>query len=241
MYLSEFDYNLPEELIAQSPLNDRSSSKLMVVDKVTGEVKHEIFRNIINYLKKGDVLVINDSKVIPARLIGSKEETNAVVEVLLLKDLGSDIWECLVKPQKRVKVGTVIKFGDKLNVECIKVLGDGISHFKFIYEGILMNILDELGSMPLPPYITSKLEDKSRYQTVYARNLGSSAAPTAGLHFTEELLDEIRNSGVEILRVTLHVGLGTFRPVKVDNVLEHSMHSEFYNMEDSVALNSGQF
>lgn len=230
MNLSEFDYNLPENLIAQTPLKNRSDSKLMVVDKNKGNIKHETFSNIINYLNKGDVLVINDTKVIPARLIGRKEKTDAIVEVLLLKDLGEDTWECLVKPQKRVKVGTIINFENKLKVECVEVLGDGISHFKLRYEGILINILDELGSMPLPPYITKKLDDKSRYQTVYAENLGSAAAPTAGLHFTNELLNKVEEKGIEIARITLHVGLGTFRPVKTDNILEHKMHSEYYEV-----------
>ena len=236
MNLSDFDYNLPEDLIAQTPLKNRSSSKLMVVNKNNGDIKHEVFSNIINYLNKGDVLVINDSKVIPARLIGSKDVTNAVIELLLLKDLGNDVWECLVKPQKRVKVGTIIRFSEKLEAKCIEVLGDGISHFRLLYDGILVNILDELGSMPLPPYITKKLEDKDRYQTVYAKNLGSAAAPTAGLHFTKELLKEIEEKGIEIVRITLHVGLGTFRPVKVDNILEHKMHSEFFRIDKQSAL-----
>ena len=234
MHLSEYDYELPKELIAQTPLKNRSSSKLLIVDKNTGELKHEIFENITDYLEKGDTLVINDTKVIPARLIGTKD-TNAVIEVLLLKELDSDIWECLVKPQKRVKEGTIITFNDKLKAKCIKVVGDGISHFKLIYNGILMEILEELGSMPLPPYITEKLEDKNRYQTIYAKNIGSAAAPTAGLHFTETLLKKIEEKGIDIVKITLHVGLGTFKPVKTDNILEHKMHSEYYEVSEEAA------
>ena len=235
MKTDDFDYYLPEELIAQTPIKERDHSRLLVLDKKTGEIVHERFDHIINYLNKGDVLVINNTKVIPARIIGTKEETGAVIEVLMLKDLGSDEWECLCKPAKRVKEGTIIKFSDDLKVECTKVLDDGIRHFKFIYEGILLEILDRLGEMPLPPYIHEKLEDKNRYQTVYAKEEGSAAAPTAGLHFTKELLNEIKEKGVEIANVTLHVGLGTFRPVKVENVLEHHMHSEFYDVEEEEA------
>lgn len=236
MKTEDFDYYLPEELIAQTPIEKRDESKLLILDKETGEIKHEIFHNIIDYLNKEDVLVLNDTKVIPARLIGVKKDTNAVIEVLLLNDKGNNIWECLVKPAKRIKIGTIISFGDdKLNFECIKKEDEGICEFKLIYNGILMEILDELGTMPLPPYIHEKLDNKDRYQTVYAKNLGSAAAPTAGLHFTTDLLDKIQERGIKIVFVTLHVGLGTFRPVKVDNVLEHKMHSEKYSMTKEVA------
>ena len=236
MKTDDFNYELPEELIAQTPILKRDESKLMILDKSTGNIKHEVFHNIINYLDENDVLVLNDTKVIPARLIGIKKETNAIIEVLLLNDKGNNIWECLVKPAKRVHVGTIISFGDdKLLFECVKEEDEGIREFKLIYDGILMEILDELGSMPLPPYIHEKLEDKDRYQTVYAKNIGSAAAPTAGLHFTTSLLDELQNKGVKVLFVTLHVGLGTFRPVKVDNVLKHKMHSEKYSMSKEVA------
>ena len=235
MKLTDFDYELPEELIAQTPIQNRDQSKLMILDKSTGELKHQHFYDILNELNSGDVLVLNDTKVIPARLIGEKEETGAVIELLLLKDLGSNIWECLSRPAKRLKVGTIISFSDKLKAEVTQKKDEGIVCVKLIYEGILMEILDELGSMPLPPYIHEKLQDKDRYQTVYAKNIGSAAAPTAGLHFTNELLEKLKNKGVEILFVTLHVGLGTFRPVEVENVLEHHMHSEFYQMPKEVA------
>ena len=235
MNLSDFDYNLPEELIAQTPILKRDTSKLLLLDKTTGDIKHEFFNNIINELQKGDVLVLNDTKVIPARLIGSKEETNAVIELLLLKDLGENVWECLSRPAKRLKVGTIVTFGDKLKAEVLKKLDEGLVYVKLIYDGILMEILDELGEMPLPPYIHEKLDNKDRYQTVYAKNIGSAAAPTAGLHFTKELLEAIKNKGVEVLFVTLHVGLGTFRPVECENVLEHHMHSEYYQMNKDVA------
>ena len=235
MKLTDFDYELPEELIAQTPIQNRDQSKLMILDKSTGELEHQHFYDILNELNSGDVLVLNDTKVIPARLIGEKEETGAVIELLLLKDLGSNIWECLSRPAKRLKVGTIISFSDKLKEEVTQKKDEGIVCIKLIYEGILMEILDELGSMPLPPYIHEKLQDKDRYQTVYAKNIGSAAAPTAGLHFTNELLEKLKNKGVEILFVTLHVGLGTFRPVEVENVLEHHMHSEFYQMTKEVA------
>lgn len=236
MDINDFDYDLPKELIAQTPLEERSSSRLLVLNKNNGNIKHEHFYNIINYLKKGDVLVLNDTKVIPARLIGAKEETNAVIEILLLKELGSDNWECLARPCKRLKLGTIITFGDGLlKAEVTEKLDDGIVHVKLIYDGILMEILDKLGTMPLPPYIHEKLKDQSRYQTVYAKNIGSAAAPTAGLHFTNELLKEIENKGIIITYVTLHVGLGTFRPVEVENILEHKMHSEFYIMSKETA------
>ena len=236
MNVSDFDYNLPEELIAQTPLKNRSDSKLLVLDKNTGKIKHNTFKDIINYLHKGDTLVLNDTKVLPARLIGQKTDTLAVIEVLLLKNIEKDIWECLVKPARRVKVNTEITFGEgKLKLKCIKVLDEGIRHFELIYDGILMEILEELGTMPLPPYIHEQLEDQSRYQTVYAKEVGSAAAPTAGLHFTKKLLKEIEDKGVNICYITLHVGLGTFRPVKVENIKDHKMHSEFYSMDEKVA------
>ena len=236
MKTDDFDFYLPENLIAQTPLKERDSSKLMILNKNTGEIKHEIFHNIINYLNEGDVLVLNDTKVIPARLIGIKEETNATIEVLLLRNINDDNWECLVKPAKRVHIGTVISFGDgKLKAKCTDVLEDGIRHFTLIYDGILYNVLDELGSMPLPPYIHEKLKDKDRYQTVYAKNIGSAAAPTAGLHFTKELLNDIKNKGITICYITLHVGLGTFRPVNVTDVKTHKMHSEYYVVSKEVA------
>lgn len=236
MTTKEFDYNLPEELIAQTPIKNRSESKLMILDKKTGKTKDEVFKNVINYLNKGDVLVLNDTKVIPARLIGEKEDTKAVIELLLLKDLGDNTWECLAKPQKRLHENTIITFGDgKLKAKVVKKLNDGITHVQLVYNGILMEILEELGTMPLPPYIHEKLEDQSRYQTVYAKNIGSAAAPTAGLHFTKELLQEIENKGVIIKYVTLHVGLGTFRPVEVEDVEKHHMHTEFYIMNKDTA------
>ena len=235
MKLSDFDYELPEELIAQTPIKTRDQSRLMVLDKKTGEVAHKHFYDIKRELHKGDVLVLNDTKVIPARLIGTKEDTGAVIELLLLKDLGNNIWECLSRPAKRLKVGTIVTFQDKLKAEVVEKKDEGIVHVKLLYEGILMEILDELGMMPLPPYIHEKLEAKNRYQTVYAKNIGSAAAPTAGLHFTEELLEELKSMGVEILFVTLHVGLGTFRPVEEENILEHHMHTEFYQMNKEVA------
>lgn len=236
MKTDEFDYYLPEELIAQVPLEDRASSRLMVVHKKSGLIEHKSFNDIIDYLNKGDALVINDSKVIPARLIGEKEDTKAVIELLLLKNIKEDIWECLSKPQKRLHVGTIISFGNGLlKAEVVELLNDGITHVKLIYNGILMEILSSLGSMPLPPYIHEKLEDKDRYQTVYASEYGSAAAPTAGLHFTKELLDKIEKKGVYIVHVTLHVGLGTFRPVSVDDVKSHVMHTESYIISKSSA------
>ena len=236
MNINDFDYNLPKELIAQTPLEERSSSRLLVLNKDNGNITHDHFYNVINYLKKGDVLVLNDTKVIPARLIGEKEDTKAVIEILLLKELGEDNWECLARPCKRLKIGTVVSFGDgMLRARVTEKLDDGIIHIKLVYDGILMEILDKLGTMPLPPYIHEKLKDQSRYQTVYAKNIGSAAAPTAGLHFTKDLLKEIENKGIIITYVTLHVGLGTFRPVEVDNILEHKMHSEFYTMSKETA------
>ncbi len=236
MDVKDFDYDLPQELIAQDPLEDRSSSRLMVLDKNTGAVEHHVFREITQYLRPGDCLVLNNTKVIPARLFGVKEGTEAKIEILLLKRKENDIWEILVKPGKKAKPGTKIIFGEGLLVgEVIDVVEDGDRLIRFHYDGIFEEILDQLGQMPLPPYITHQLKDKNRYQTVYAKHEGSAAAPTAGLHFTPELLDEIRAMGVEIAEVTLHVGLGTFRPVKVENVLDHHMHSEYYRIEQSEA------
>ena len=235
MRTEDFDFNLPEELIAQTPLKNRDESRLLVLNKNTGDMEHKHFSDIIDYLNKDDVLVLNDTKVMPARLYGVKEETNAVIEILMLKEMESDIWECLVKPAKRVKTGTIINFGDRLKAKCIEIKEDGIRLFKLIYEGILYEILDELGEMPLPPYIHEKLADKDRYQTVYAKNIGSAAAPTAGLHFTKGLLSKIKDKGIKIVYVTLHVGLGTFRPVNVEDVTKHKMHSEFYTMDSNTA------
>ena len=236
MNINEFDYELPEELIAQTPLKDRSSSRLLVMDKKNGELKHRHFRDILKFLRKGDVLVLNDTKVIPARLIGIKEETGAVIEILLLKDMGEDTWECLSKPAKRLKVGTIVSFGEGLlKAQVVEKFDEGLVHVKLLYKGILMEILDKLGTMPLPPYIHENLEDQSRYQTVYAKNIGSAAAPTAGLHFTKELLSDIEKQGIIVTYVTLHVGLGTFRPVEVENILDHKMHSEYYIMNKETA------
>ena len=235
MKTDDFDYNLPTNLIAQSPLERRDSSKLMILDKNTGEIKHSKFDSIIDELDNNDILVMNDTKVIPARLYGVKVDTNAAIEILMLKEESKDIWQCLVKPAKRIKVGTVVKFSDKLKAECIEVRDEGIRVFKLIYEGILYEILDELGEMPLPPYIHDKLKNKDRYQTVYAKNIGSAAAPTAGLHFTKELMVKIRKKGIKIVFITLHVGLGTFRPVNVSDVTKHKMHSEFYSMDNDTA------
>ena len=235
MKTEDFDFNLPQELIAQTPLKDRASSRLLVLDKATGEIEHKEFRNIVDYLHAGDVLVINDTKVIPARLMGVKEDTGAVIELLLLKDIGNDVWECLSRPQKRLHVGTIVKFSDLLSARVIELLDEGVTRVKLIYSGILLEILDRLGEMPLPPYIHEKLAEKDRYNTVYAKNIGSAAAPTAGLHFTNELLDELRDKGVIITNVTLHVGLGTFRPVEVDDINDHHMHSEYYEMSNETA------
>ena len=236
MNVKDFYFDLPQELIAQDPLEDRASSRLLVLDRETGEVTHRKFRDILGYLNPGDCLVINDTKVIPARLIGSREGTNAKIEVLLLKRRENDIWETLVKPGKKAKPGTVICFGDGLlKGTVIDVVEEGNRLIQFSYDGIFEEILDRLGQMPLPPYITHQLQDKNRYQTVYAKHEGSAAAPTAGLHFTKELLQEIEDKGVKLAHVTLHVGLGTFRPVKVENVLDHHMHYEFYMVEESEA------
>ena len=236
MDLKDFNYDLPEELIAQDPLEDRSSSRLMVLHKDTGSIEHKIFRDIIDYLNPGDCLVINDTKVIPARLMGIKEDTGAAIEVLLLKRNADDVWECLVKPGKKARTGARIVFGEGLLVgEIVDVIEDGNRMIKIHYEGIFEEILDKLGQMPLPPYITHKLQDKNRYQTVYARNEGSAAAPTAGLHFTKELLEKIKEKGVNVVSITLHVGLGTFRPVKVDKIEEHHMHTETFNISKEAA------
>lgn len=236
MNVKDYDYDLPEELIAQDPLEDRSSSRLMVLDRQTGDVEHRHFTDILEYLHPGDCLVINNTKVIPARLFGVKEDTRAKIEVLLLKRKENDIWETLVKPGKKAKPGTKLVFGDGLlTAEVVDVVEEGNRLIQFHYDGIFEEILDQLGQMPLPPYITHQLKDKNRYQTVYAKYDGSAAAPTAGLHFTKELLQKVKDMGVDIAEVTLHVGLGTFRPVKVDNVLDHHMHSEFYMVSQEAA------
>ena len=236
MKTSDFYFDLPQELIAQDPLKDRSSSRLLMLDKETGAVEHHIFKEIVDYLKPGDVLVLNNTKVIPARLLGVKEDTGAHVEVLLLKRHEKDVWETLVKPGKKCKPGARLSFGDgRLRAQVLDTVDEGNRLIRFEYEGIWEEVLDSLGEMPLPPYITHKLEDKNRYQTVYAKYDGSAAAPTAGLHFTNQLLEALSEKGVEIVYVTLHVGLGTFRPVKVDNVLEHHMHSEFYQVSEEAA------
>lgn len=236
MKVDLFDFDLPEELIAQTPLKERTASRLMVLNKLTGEYKHEQFKNILDYLHAGDCIVLNDTRVLPARLYGIKEDTGAKIEVLLLKQLKDDVWETLVKPAKRVKEGTILTFGDgRLKAKCIGESDHGGRNFEFMYDGIFYEVLDSLGEMPLPPYIKEHLDDQERYQTVYARERGSAAAPTAGLHFTEELLEEIRQKGVHIAFITLHVGLGTFRPVSVDTVEEHDMHSEFYQMPKETA------
>lgn len=236
MNVSEFKFELPEELIAQDPLEDRSASRLLVLDKQTGEMEHRTFKDILTYLREGDCLVINDTKVIPARLLGVKEDTEAKIEVLLLKRKENDVWETLVKPGKKAKPGTVIAFGGGLlKGTVVDVVEEGNRLIQFSYEGIFEEILDQLGQMPLPPYITHRLKDKNRYQTVYAKHDGSAAAPTAGLHFTMELLKQLEDKGVKIAHVTLHVGLGTFRPVKAEDILDHHMHSEFYIVEEAEA------
>ncbi len=233
---TDYDYYLPEELIAQTPLKERSESRLLVVDRKTNSYSDKKFSDIIDYLTPNDVLVLNDTKVIPARLIGHKEETGALIEILLLKDLGENVWETLARPQRRVKIGSIISFGDgRLKAKCIKLKDGGLCEFELIYNGILVEILDSLGEMPLPPYIHEKLKDKNRYQTVYAKNPGSAAAPTAGLHFTNELLEKIKAKGVELIYVTLHVGLGTFRPVEEDDLTNHKMHTEVYHISKEAA------
>ncbi len=238
---TDYDYNLPLELIAQTPLAKRSESRLMVLNRKHQSITHTKFSNIVDYLTDNDVLVLNDTKVIPARLIGQKEDTGAVIEVLLLKDTGNNIWQTLAKPQRRVKIGSIVSFGNgKLKARCIKKEEVGICEFELLYEGILVEILDELGQMPLPPYIHEKLSDPNRYQTVYAKHPGSAAAPTAGLHFTEELLEQIRAKGVEIIYITLHVGLGTFRPVEEEDLTNHVMHEEYYEISKEAAISLNQ-
>lgn len=233
---SDYDYELPQELIAQTPLANRSESRLMVVNRQTGTIEHRHFSDIIDYLTENDVLVLNDTKVIPARLIGTKEDTGAVIELLLLKDMGDNIWETLCKPQRRVKIGSIITFGDgSLKARCIDKEEMGICHFQLLYEGILVEHLEALGQMPLPPYIHEKLKDPNRYQTVYAKHPGSAAAPTAGLHFTKELLEKIKAKGVELIFITLHVGLGTFRPVDEEDLTHHTMHEEYYEISKEAA------
>ena len=235
MDINDYNYELDNSFIAQSPIKNRSESKLMILNKETGEVEHTKFFNIKNYLKKGDVLVLNDTKVLPARLMGKKIDTDANIEVLLLKNIEKDIWECLARPGKRLHIGTIIKFSETLECEVVEKLEDGIIRVNFKYQGIFLEIIERIGLMPLPPYIHESLKEQDRYQTVYAKYLGSAAAPTAGLHFTKELLKEIEDMGVEVCYVTLHVGLGTFRPVEVDNIKEHHMHSEYYEMKSDVA------
>ena len=236
MDVNLFDFHLPEEQIAQVPLLDRTSSKLMVLDRETGAIQHQHFHDIVDHFREGDTLVINDTKVLPARLFGVKEETGGKIELLLLKQTSDDVWETLAKPAKRVKPGTILSFGDGLlRAECVEALEDGGRILKFFYDGIFYEVLDQLGTMPLPPYIHEQLEDQDRYQTVYARERGSAAAPTAGLHFTPELLGALKAKGVQIAPLTLHVGLGTFRPVSVDDVDSHKMHSEYYELPESSA------
>ena len=235
MKTEDFNYNLPEELIAQTPLKNRDESRLLVLDKKTGNIEHKHFYDIIEYLNEGDALVLNDTKVLPARLFGIKEKTEAHIEILMLKEIENDTWECLTKPAKRVSVGIVIDFGGLLKARALEIKEEGIVIYKLEYKGILYEILDKLGTMPLPPYIHEKLEDQSRYQTVYAKEEGSAAAPTAGLHFTKELLKKIEEKGIKIVYITLHVGLGTFRPVNVENINEHKMHSEYYIMSKESA------
>lgn len=233
--INTYDYDLDESLIAQTPIKDRDHSRLLVVDKTNGKMVDETFYNIINYLKEGDTLVLNDTKVLPSRIYGHKVDTNAKIEVLLLNETESDNWECLVRPQKRVHVGTTIKFNDNLSCTVTEVLKDGITHVKFNYNGIFLEELEKIGTMPLPPYIHEALKDQSRYQTVYAKNIGSAAAPTAGLHFTKELLEKIKEKNIDILYVTLNVGLGTFRPVSENDIIKHDMHSELYCISKEVA------
>ena len=236
MKTQDFDYYLPEELIAQTPIENRSESRLLVLDKDTGEISEDHFYNILNYLDKNSVLVINNTKVVPARIIGEKEDTKAKIELLILKDLGSNIYECLAKPERRLKIGTRVIFKDGLLVaKVIEKFDEGIVHVEFIYDGIFYEVLDKIGEVPLPPYIHERLENKDRYQTVYSKVKGSSAAPTAGLHFTEEILNRIKNLGIDIIEVTLTIGLGTFRPVQVDTIEEHKMHSETYSISEDAA------
>ncbi len=241
MKTEDFDYNLPEELIAQTPLEKRDHSRLLVLDRKTGEMEHKHFEEITDYLGKGDVLVINNTKVLPARLFGVKEDTQAHIELLMLKEVEKDTWQCLMKPAKRIQVGTKITFGDgRLQAKCIEKKEEGIGIFVFSYEGIFLEVLESLGEMPLPPYIHEHLKDKNRYQTVYAKEVGSAAAPTAGLHFTQNLIEKIKKKGIEIVEITLHVGLGTFRPVQVEEIEKHKMHSEFYSMSEESASKLNQ-
>ncbi|MCT4796760.1 MULTISPECIES: tRNA preQ1(34) S-adenosylmethionine ribosyltransferase-isomerase QueA [Exiguobacterium] len=234
--VNDYDFELPEELIAQVPLLDRTSSRLLVLDRDTGDIEHRHFRDVLDYLQTGDALVVNDSRVLPARLFGAKQETGGKVELLLLKQTEDDVWEALVKPAKKVRVGAIVEFGDGLlRAECVEELPEGGRRFKFDYDGIFYEILDELGTMPLPPYIREQLDDQDRYQTVYAKERGSAAAPTAGLHFTEELLEAAQAKGVKLIPLTLHVGLGTFRPVTADSIEEHTMHSEYFELSDASA------
>lgn len=235
MKLSEFDYHLPEHLIAQHPLKNRSASRLLVVDKNTGELTHTHFHHVLDYLQAGDCLVVNNTKVLPARLLGVKQETEAQIELLLLHETTSNHWECLAKPVRRLQEGTVIKFGDLLTATVTSIKEAGLVEVAFTYEGIFYEVLDQLGQMPLPPYIKERLDDPDRYQTVYAKEVGSAAAPTAGLHFTPELLAQIKAKGVDVTHITLHVGLGTFRPVSVDDVSQHQMHEEYYEVSESAA------
>jgi len=236
MKVSEFNFYLPEELIAQHPLKERDASRLMVLDKKNGEIEHKTFHDIIDYLNPGDTLVLNNTRVLPARLIGEKESTGGKIEFLLLKRIEGDKWECLAKPGKRAKIGTIFTFGNgRLKCEVVDIAEEGNRIIEFSYDGIFEEVLDELGEMPLPPYITERLEDKERYQTVYSKEEGSAAAPTAGLHFTEKLLNDIKNKGINIAYLTLHVGLGTFRPVKVEDTDDHIMHSEFYQLDEENA------
>lgn len=236
MKLEEFDFYLPEELIAQTPLLKRDTSKLLTINRKENTYEHKVFSDIVDYFNPGDTLVLNNTRVMPARLYGQKKDTGAAIEVLLLKNKEHNMWECLVKPAKRIKVGSIVSFGEGImEAECVKVLDDGFRYFEFKYEGIFQERLDELGTMPLPPYIKERLTDKERYQTVYSKEVGSSAAPTAGLHFTNELLDKIKQKGVNIVYLTLHVGLGTFRPVSVENIEDHDMHSEYYTLDKEAA------
>lgn len=236
MKLEEFDFYLPEELIAQTPLLKRDTSKLLTINRKENTYEHKVFSDIVDYFNPGDTLILNNTRVMPARLYGQKKDTGAAIEVLLLKNKEHNMWECLVKPAKRIKVGSIVSFGEGImEAECVKVLDDGFRYFEFKYEGIFQERLDELGTMPLPPYIKERLTDKERYQTVYSKEVGSSAAPTAGLHFTNELLDKIKQKGVNIVYLTLHVGLGTFRPVSVENIEDHDMHSEYYTLDKEAA------
>ena len=235
MRTEDFDYYLPQELIAQTPFEKRDTSRMMVLDKTNGNYEDKHFTDLIDYLNEGDTIVLNDTKVLPARLIGNKSDTNAIIELLLLKELDNNNWECLTRPAKRVKKGTIVNFSDKLKALCVEEGNDGLRVFKLIYSGILLEILDELGEMPLPPYIKEKLSDKNRYQTVYARQVGSAAAPTAGLHFTKEYIEKIKAKGVNVAFVTLHVGLGTFRPVVESDISKHEMHEEYYELSEEVA------